>query len=563
MAMTPADAPSQPPRGYFSVWQRLLRGYGPLAVFAILLVLMSLIVPSKVQSQTTNASTSKSGGTGNSTTSGSGTNSASTTGSDSTGANGTGGTASNAGGTGGGALPAGAGGACSDRTEQVLGDPYSPPCIAFSGDNGGATATGVNATEIHVSYRVLNEKGFQQTLAQIAGASLVDTPETITNTVSALAEYFNKNFQFYGRHLVFDFYNGVGSNTQELLGGGVDKAEADADTAQSKNVFADLSATSEPYGDALAKRQIIGFGVPYLSREWMSSRAPYSWSLATDCSIVTEEASDYALKKLFDKPATNAGPGIQGKPRVITAIAPDNSWYQECVNAGRSILKSQGRDWQVEPIQYQLDLGTMSNQAQNIVPKLQSEGVTTIVCGCDPIFPVFFSGVAARAGYFPEFINLGVALDDADIVGQLWNQDFTKHSFGISALGDDANQPSTQSIGYQAYHQVRQDEPAFSVDLIYYQMYMLATGIQMAGPNLTPQSFEQGMFAYPKKQGFAGLWGYGPGDYTPQDDVREIYWNPSLPSPYNGKLGTWVDPNPGKRYPKGDITAGDPAWCQC
>ncbi|MDX6494573.1 MAG: hypothetical protein QOE17_559, partial [Gaiellales bacterium] len=440
MVMIPADAPSQPPRGYFSVWQRLLRGYGPLAVLAALLVLMSLLVPSKVQS-TTNASTTKTSGSGTASGTGSGTATtvAGTDGATTGGA--TGGAGGDGGSGGGAAAVPGAGGACADRTEQVIGDPYSPPCISFNGDNGGATANGVNATEIHVSYRVLNEKGFQQTLAQIAGASLVDTPETITNTVSALAEYFNKNFQFYGRKLVFDFYDGVGSNTQELLGGGVDKAEADADTAQSKNVFADLSATSEPYGDALAKRQIIGFGVPYLSREWMSSRAPYSWSLATDCSIVTEEASDYALKKLFDKPAANAGPGIQGKPRVITAIAPDNSWYQECVNAGRQILGQHGKDWQVEPIQYQLDLGTMSNQAANIVPKLQSEGVTTIVCGCDPIFPVFFSGVAARAGYYPEFINLGVALDDADIVGQLWNQEFTKHVFGISSLGDESNQP--------------------------------------------------------------------------------------------------------------------------
>jgi hypothetical protein len=295
----------------------------------------------------------------------------------------------------------------------------------------------------------------------------------------------------------------------------------------------------------------------------MSQRAPYSWSLATDCSIVTEEASDYALKKLIGKNADFAGGDLKGKPRVITAIAPDNSWYQECVNAGRTILKKNGKDWNRDPIQYQLDLGTMSNQAANLVPKLQSEGVTTIVCGCDPIFPVFLSGQAARAGYYPEFINLGVALDDADIVGQLWNQEFTKHSFGISALGDEANQPSTQSIGYEAYKTVRKDEPAFSVDLIYYQMYMLATGIQMAGPTLTPQTFEQGMFKYPKKMGPAGLWGFGPGDYTPQDDIREIYWDPNKPSPYNGKAGTWVDPHPGQRYPKGNIAPGPIVTCGC
>jgi hypothetical protein len=214
-------------------------------------------------------------------------------------------------------------------------------------------------------------------------------------------------------------------------------------------------------------------------------------------------------------------------------------------------------------VQYKLDLGTMSNQATNLIAQMQSSGVTTILCGCDPIIPVFLSGAAARAGYYPEFINIGVALDDFDLVGQLWHPDFVKHSFGISPLGDDASKPSTQSIGYAAYKTVRQDEPAFSVDLIYYQMYMLATGLQMAGPVLTPDTFEAGMFAYPKKLGPAGLWGYGPGDYTPQDDVREIYWDPAAISSYNSKPGAWVNPNPGARYGQGQIPPGQPKACGC
>ncbi len=44
---SPTLAQTNPPRTYFSVWQRLLRGYGPLAVFAILLVAMSIFVPTK------------------------------------------------------------------------------------------------------------------------------------------------------------------------------------------------------------------------------------------------------------------------------------------------------------------------------------------------------------------------------------------------------------------------------------------------------------------------------------------------------------------------------------
>jgi hypothetical protein len=548
LATTEVRNSTHPPRGYFNVWQRLFRGYGPLAAFAVLLLLMSLLVPSKVQKT---AKVSASNGTG--TTSGA---TGPANGAASGGSSGAAATPG-AGPSGGGTVAPGS--PCADRADQITGDPYSPPCIAFSGDNGGGTATGVSSDSIKVAFRVLDEKGFQQTLASLAGANLVDTPDTVKNTVSALAEYFNQHFQFYGRKIDMQFYNGVGSTTNELLGQGVDKAEADADTVQQMGAFADLSGTTEPYGDALYKRGVISFGVPYLSREWMTSRRPYEWSLATDCSIVTETVSDYALKKLLGRPAKFAGGALKDKPRVTTAIAPDNPWYQECVGAGQNILRQNGKDWDVTPIQYQLDLGTMSNQAANLVPKLQSEGVTTIVCGCDPIFPVFLSGAAARAGYYPEFINIGVALDDFDLVGQLWAPDFVKHSFGISPLGDDASKPSTQSIGYAAFHSVRpNEEPAFSVDLIYYQMYMMAIGIQMAGPNLTPDTFEQGMFAYPKKLGPAGLWGFGPGDYTPQDDVREIYWDPNTVSSYNGKNGAWVDPNPGARYSRGQIPAGDP-----
>lgn len=64
--------------------------------------------------------------------------------------------------------------------------------MAWSGgNNGGGTAKGVTEDTILVSYRVLGEKGFQQTLAELAGASLSDTPQTIQNTISAFAVALN------------------------------------------------------------------------------------------------------------------------------------------------------------------------------------------------------------------------------------------------------------------------------------------------------------------------------------------------------------------------------------
>src|SRR6185437_15427174 len=91
--------------------------------------------------------------------------------------------------------------------QQVAGDPYSPPCISFSGNNGGATSAGVSASQINVTYRITSDsESFQQTLASLGGANIVDTTADIERTVTALATYFDNHFQFYGRKLNIEFF---------------------------------------------------------------------------------------------------------------------------------------------------------------------------------------------------------------------------------------------------------------------------------------------------------------------------------------------------------------------
>ena len=560
----------------FTVQQRSFKGYGPLAVLGVMLVVMALFAPTLAPERQETSSGGFSGDSGggffdDSTTpdtvaadpaadGGAADDGGTTGGGDGGGAAPVAGDpgAVAADGQGSGVAPVAGVAPCTDRQQQIPGDEYSPPCVAWGGgNNGGATAKGVTEDKILVSYRVLGgEKGFQQTLAELAGASLSDTPQTIQNTITAFAEYFSTRMEFYGREIEIVFYDGQGSNTNELLGKGRDKAEADAvKVAEELGTFADLSATSEPYADALADRGVIGFGTPYLSRQWHEERAPYAWSLATDGTRVSELASEYANKKLHGKPAVNAGGDLTSKTRKFATIAPENSWYQESVNNSRRITQEAGND-PGENVKYQLDLATMSSQANNIIPKLKNQGVTTVVCGCDPVLPVFLSGVANRESYYPEFIIAGTALTDADIVGQLWGQNFARHAFGISSL--EPFVPPTQTIAYEAFKSVRpNEEPAFSVDLIYYQMYMLAIGIQGAGPELTPQSLSDGMFNYPQRLGAVGLWKFGPGDRTAANDVREIYWDPDAISPYNGKQGSYLPHQKSQRYEFGQIPAGD------
>ena len=514
----------------------LLRGYGPLACLIVAFALMAAFVPTDAPQRVTVASTGAgvTGGTAGVATGGGGGGNGSAGTAGSTHSTTTSGTAGTSGSDT--AQPRARSSGC--KGPQVTGDPYSPPCVRFSGNNGGATTRGVTGNTITIAFRNTSDPGFEQTLAQIGGAQFSDTPADIERTIKGLADYFNRNFQFYGRKIKFVFYKGQGSVTNELLGGGQQNASDDAlKVATGIKAFGDMSAVTEPYGDALARNHVVSFGEPYLSAQWFQARAPYAWSIATDCTSVSEASAHIAVNQLDGKPAIFAGPAMSHTKRKIAIIAPDNPWYQQCVANAMRIFKAAG-DPTPENIPYQLDLSTLSSQAASVVSKLKADGITSVACGCDPIFPVYLTQRARQQNYYPEWHVIGVALTDQDIVGQLFDQSEWAHAVGVTYLGRTI--PYQATLGYAAYRSVRHDEPAQAVNIIYAQMYMLALGIQLAGPHLTPLNFEHGMRSYPGGTGEFGTWGFPPTHFTPTLDGAEIYWDPNKISAYNGRKGAYV-----------------------
>jgi hypothetical protein len=528
--------------------RRFLRSYGPLAAAAGAFLIMAASVPAlprehqayagAVQVPTVIAAPGAGGAT-------------STTASDGTGAGSQAGAQPGATGPdeSGDAGGGGGVGACTDRTLQIPGDPYSPPCYAFSGDNGGATFQGVTKDSITITIRTLEGPSAAEIFADISGQSVNDSPEALTDTVLALAEYFSQRFQLYGRKLDIQFFRGEGSGASELLGGGKEKALADAVRAAKEfRAFADLSGITIPYADALARQGVVNFGSPYPSREWFVARRPYSWSLFPDGTNVVESGAA-ALNSRFPPGSTveYGGPAIIGKPRRYAVVAPENAEYQESVRAYLARAEAMGINIELN-MRYKLDISSMPNQASNIIAQLKDKGITTVICACDPVMLAL--GMTPKANeqdYEPEWVTSGLAFVDQDIVSQLIDSKQWAHAFGIAYNAE--SEPQGRSFPYAAYKQVRpNDEPAFGVEEIYYQMYLLAIGIQMAGPNLTPQTFEAGMFAYPGGSGPRGLWGFGEGDYTPTDDFREIWWDPDRISGQNNKPGAWVQLNGGQRW---------------
>jgi hypothetical protein len=577
----PAPAPSPS--------SRLLRGYGPLLAFALLFVLMAVFVPTVGEEVRTvpvsGLSSDPAGGQSSGTGDASGTGASAyepgtgASGPAAAGPSASRGPAGAAPGTAGGtrnprtgaAAGTGTSGAsarsavaagvrpCANRKLQIPNDPYSPSCLAFSGSNGGATSRGVTADSIVVSARLGGIPDYSRTPSDGGpSATYRRDMEEVRRTMAGLAEYFNSRFQFYGRRLQLQFFEGKGSFTTEIQGAGQEEVEADAvKVAEELKAFAELNGFTAPYGDALARRGVMSFGAPYMSAEWLAERRPYIWSPATDCTFIQQTVTDYRLKRLTGKPAVHAGGALKDKPRTFAVVAPENPWYQQCVQAGERVARAAGNPTQ-SLIAYKLDFGTLSNQAASVIAKLRSENITTVICGCDPAFPIFLTAKAQEQGYQPEWIVTGAALVDVDVIGQLYQQDQWSRAFGVSFLGP--MQPLRATHGYAAFKVARpNEEPSPLVDILYYQMYLLAIGVQGAGPNLTPESFEQGMYAYPGGSGLVGAWKFTPGRYTPTIDAREIYWDRNRPSVQNNEKGAYVETEPGRRYRPGQWPSGDPA----
>jgi hypothetical protein len=262
------------------------------------------------------------------------------------------------------------------------------------------------------------------------------------------------------------------------------------------------------------------------------------------------------VQKLCGGNAAYAGASLKGKPRKIAGIAPSNELYQVSATVFKQVLNAAGCS--VDNYSYTLDLGTESQQAENLVAQLKAKGYTTIICGCDPIFPVYLTGQESSQTYLPEFIEIGAALVDQDYVGQLYNQNAYAHAIGISP--NEPTVPYNQTIGYAAYKTVDPTtEPAFFVNQIYLQMDMLAIGIQMAGPDLTPATYEQGMFKFPPRLGPAGLWGWDSEQFTVPNDFREVCWDPNAVSAYNQKQGAYIASSSNNaRWTIGNIPKGPP-----
>jgi hypothetical protein len=102
---------------------------------------------------------------------------------------------------------------------------------------------------------------------------------------------------------------------------------------------------------------------------------------------------------------------------------------------------------------------------------------------------------------------------------------------------------------------------------VYWMLLSLASGIQMAGPNLTPSTFQHALqqthFPNPYSPQMEGAVGFDGGSYAMTTDAALTWWSDSAAGPYpDGGTGTWCYVAHGRRYSLADWPSGPPGFFQ-
>lgn len=441
---------------------------------------------------------------------------------------------------------------CYGDPSRQTEDPQSPPCAAYYNpktDNGGATSFGVTRDQITVAWPQTIEK-----------------PEDTRR----LVEYFNQRFEMYGRKIVLKEYGPKGG-----VFGSVNAADmqSDADRVRDeKQAFASLAyvpraGAEHHYYDRLAALKIIGIDSHASNRteEHLTKNAPYTWGYLPAFDTMMRNFAEYICRSLAGRAPRYGGTGTSNKttPRAFGVVyhrsadgsSPSRTTLLNALTSGCSVTPA---------------IVTQYTDAQQTILQLKNAEVTTVICLCQGDQYFTLMPEATNQVWFPEWLVSSYHYLDYDSAAQKYPTEQSSHVFGITFHNKWL--PQKEMPWYQAIKEVDPDYEtgddgyASAAYERYYELLVLASGIQMAGPTLTPTTFQEGLYksGFPAAgSGRAPLFyaggGFGPGDHTMVDDGTMIWYSQSeMGYTTNVRRGTFCYVRSGLRYGLGAWPKGDP-----
>jgi hypothetical protein len=468
---------------------------------------------------------------------------------------------------------------CRPDGRQVGISFYMAPCVQWTGtNNGGATADGVTAKQI----KVIRWLGFQDdaTKAILRAYKLSDEDAVIKRSYDAYRAYSNHHYQTYGREVVYEDYNAsaVGTNDEAMI--------ADAAQIADKHPFAVVVGNPAAPMPTILASELNARGVLCSGCTVSLSTGYYNENpdiIAGGLPSINEyclQSAEYIGKRMAGKNAIYAGDelnpvqGFKTKPRVfgllylngtMGKVDPEGERARKlCENA----FGQYGISFAVQ-VGYLYDPGRNQADVSNMIAQMKQAGVTTIVPIVDPLSPILITPEATRQNYYPEWFVTGTGLSDTTTAARLYDQNQWRHAFGITPLWVTWVDVKT-STGVKEYHDARRDA-ADGDEGVLCNIYrgvaqQLFTGIQMAGPNLTKETWKAGIFAYPETPEGGGRAALPTVHYTPDlptaiKDFAEVYYDiteQGLDERGQPGAGMMMKTDQGRRYKVGQWPTEDP-----
>lgn len=430
-----------------------------------------------------------------------------------------------AGGDGGfGGPPPGGGG--NPRDKRCVGsparqteDPWSPTCVGFfKGDNFGATAKGVSGEEIRVVVVGNCRSDGSYDIIDFADGSHGADQE------AAYVRYFNERFQTYDRK-VHVFKADASDSVVSCGAVGPSVVQRIDEALDPFLIFRENEfGLTEPMAAEAARLGIMSM-VAGPARAFAQRHAPYVMSFAPDLEDLTANMVEAVCARFAGRPARFAGdPSMHGMKRKLGV------WYSrgqaDPSNQGAGLLtegisRRCGRE--AGPVETYYATGSGRSE-EDAFTDMRVEGVTTVLA-LGAGLADFTRADAAK--WYPEWL-----LADEFMVGDN----------GTSRL----NAPPTVMRGFiglmerrrlgtpaeQFHRQARAeacpDCNSFASEYLYNMFLLVYTGIQSAGPRLTPANVDRGLHALPARQSrdpFVPSAYFAPGNHSFVKDFAVVWWD--------------------------------------
>lgn len=449
-----------------------------------------------------------------------------------------------------------------DTTTGKLAVPsgYAPPCVEpwKGGNNGGATAPGVTKDTITVALYQAQPDLLQQAFFKNTGSD--ESLSTERDTTQQYVDYFSAHYELYGRKIKLVTVKASGAPDDDIA------AKADAiKVATEVHAFASFGGPGQTtaYADELTARGVLCVGDCVIAepQSFLQSHAPYVWPTVASPEQAAEHWAAFVGKQLAGHKAAHAGDrALQAKTRAFGVVHYDDDagTFAASVKYFERRLASYKVKAKVT-IPYSLDLSTAQQDARNIIAKLKSSGVTSVVIAGDPVFPSFLTKAATEQEYYPEWVVLGYAFTDTAIFGRQYDQKQWTHAFGVSLLPARTTD-AIDELGNLITWQTGMPPAAKTFRELVQAPLIFFTGVHLAGPRLTAKTFRDGLYRFPPAATTTATrlhlsWGrhriWKQLDLTGGDDATVVWWNPDASGPdevgTDGK-GLYEYADMGKRY---------------